>query len=57
MIFIPLTVVKSMSCGRLKRTLFGWRGFSVARLNSVFGLKKVDQKPYNSPIKPTEEMQ
>jgi hypothetical protein len=27
---------------------------SVTRLNSVFGLEKVDQKPYNSPTKPME---
>jgi hypothetical protein len=27
---------------------------SVARLNSVFGLEKGDQKPYNSSIKPVE---
>jgi hypothetical protein len=33
------------------------RGVSVARLNSVFGLEKVDQKPYNSSIKPMETMQ
>jgi hypothetical protein len=26
-------------------------------LNSVFGLEKVDQKPYNSSIKPMETMQ
>jgi hypothetical protein len=30
---------------------------SVARLNSVFGLEKVDQKPCNSSIKPMKMMQ
>jgi hypothetical protein len=30
---------------------------SAARLNSVFGLEKVDQKHYNSSIKPIETMQ
>jgi hypothetical protein len=30
---------------------------SVARLNSVFGLEKVDQKPYNSSINTTKKMQ
>jgi hypothetical protein len=32
----------------------GWRSVSVALLNSEFGLEKVDQKPYNSSIKPME---
>jgi hypothetical protein len=37
--------------------LFPWWSVSVAPLNSVFGLEKVVQKPYNSSIKPMETMQ
>jgi hypothetical protein len=37
--------------------LFPLWSVSAARLNSVFGLEKVDQKPYDSTIKPMETMQ
>jgi hypothetical protein len=53
-IFIPLTVVRSSVTVVLKETFLGWRSNSVAQLNSVFSLEKVDQKPYNSSIKPME---
>jgi hypothetical protein len=41
----------------LKQPFLGWRNNSVARLNSVFGLEKVDQKPYSSSIKLMETTQ
>jgi hypothetical protein len=41
----------------LKQPLPGWCSNSVVRMNFVFGLEKVDQKPYNSSIKPMEMMQ
>jgi hypothetical protein len=56
-IFIPLTVVRVWFTVVLKEPFLGWRRNSVARLNSVFGLEKVDQKSYNSFMKPTETMQ
>jgi len=40
--------------GGATKTFLQW---SVERLNSAFGLEKVDQKPYNSSIKPMETMQ
>jgi hypothetical protein len=56
-IFIPLTVVRDGVTVVLKEPFLGWRSNSVARLKSVFVLEKVDQKPYNSSIKPMETMQ
>jgi hypothetical protein len=41
----------------LKEPFLGWQSNSTVQLNSVFGLEKVDQKPYNSSIKPMETMQ
>jgi hypothetical protein len=41
----------------LKEYFLGWRSNSVARFNSAFDLEKVDQKPYNSSIKPMKLMQ
>jgi hypothetical protein len=46
-----------LSYGRLKEPFLEWRSNSVARLNSVFDFEKVDQKLYNSSIKPMEKMQ
>jgi hypothetical protein len=56
-VFIPLTVVRLQVTVVLKEPFLGWQNNSVERLNSVFGLEKVDQKPYNSSIKPMETMQ
>jgi hypothetical protein len=56
-IFISLTVVRVWITVVLKEPFLGRWSNSVARLNSVFGLEKVDQKPYNSSIKPVETMQ
>jgi hypothetical protein len=55
-IFISVTVVRLRVTVVLKEPFVGWRGNSVVRFNSVFGLEKVDQKP-NSSIKPLETLQ
>jgi hypothetical protein len=41
----------------LKEPFLRWWGNRVLQLSSVFGLEKVDQKPYNSSIQPMEMMQ
>jgi hypothetical protein len=56
-VLILLTIVRAWVTVILKVSFSGWWSNSVARLNSVFGLGKVDQNPYNSSIKPMETMQ
>jgi hypothetical protein len=57
MIFNHLTVFRVWVTVVLKEPFLGWRSNSVAQLNSVFGLEKVDQKPCNSSLKPMKTMQ
>jgi hypothetical protein len=49
---IVLTDLGALSYGRFKRTLFRMAEQQRCAMNSVFGFEKVDQKPYNSSIKP-----